>query len=195
MFSSADELLERGEELEESIHPSRFDTRFFRLYLVSVLLTLLVAAGVAFEYSRGLLPFSQNYLLAGLALPFLLVVYTEIKRQFVMYHFTDRKVITEKGILNKTIVSVYYSDVTHTQLNQKIQERIFDVSDLEVDTAGEHQTELWLNGLKNPHHYKKLIGQRSQEQPSQQDQGQETSTGDGFDEQGQQDGFDGRGQV
>ncbi len=184
MFSSVDELLERGEELEESVHPSRFDTRFFRLYLVSFLLTVLVAAGVAFEYSRGLLPFSQNYLLAGLLIPLLLVVYTEFKRQFVMYHFTDRKVITEKGILNKTIVSIYYSDVTHTQLNQKIQERIFDVSDLEVDTAGEHNTELWLNGLKNPQHYKKMIGKRSQEQPRRGYRSREDEEEPGFENQG-----------
>ncbi len=187
MFSSVDELLEQGETLEESIHPSRFDTRFFRLYVGVLFLTVLLAASVVFEYTNNMLPFSQNYLLAGFLVPFLLVLYTEVKREFIMYHFTDRKIVTEKGILNKTIVTVHYSDVTHTQLNQKIQERIFDVSDLEVDTAGEHQTELWLNGLKDPQHYKKMIGKRSQEQPpGQEPQGLDQGEGQGnnFDNRG-----------
>jgi uncharacterized membrane protein YdbT with pleckstrin-like domain len=164
MLSSVEKILEEGEELEETVNSSLFDTRYFAKYVFSLLGVLLVSLGVVYLESNFSLPFEGYYLSALVIIPILYGGYTEVQRRFKMYHFTDRKIILEQGILDKQWKSLYYTDVTHVELIQNIEERIFGVSDLYIDTAGEAGTELTLNGVDRPHYFQKKISKRSKEE-------------------------------
>lgn len=61
------------------------------------------------------------------------------------------------GILNQRTESTMYNNITDVTLNKKFNERIFDVGDIKVNTAGHDGTTLVLNGLKNPEEYKRNI--------------------------------------
>lgn len=162
MLSSVDKILGEDEELEETVHPSLFDTKYFTKYLVSLLGILIVSSGTVYVSSNYELPFNAFYLSVLVIIPILYGAYTELGRRFRMYHFTDQKVIMERGILDKKWTSLYYSDITHVEMIQNFEERIFGVSDLFLDTAGEAGTEMTLNGVDQPHRFQKLIMERSQ---------------------------------
>ena len=163
MFSSVEEILNEGEELEETLNPSLFDTRYFAKYLISLFGILLVSMATVYVTTNFTLPFNGLYLSALVIVPILYGAYTEIGRRFKMYHFTDQKVILEQGILDKNWKSIYYTDITHVEMIQNFEERIFGVSDLYIDTAGEAGTELTLNGIDRPHKYQKKLMSSSQE--------------------------------
>ena len=161
MLSSVDKILSEDEVLEETLNPSLFDTRYFARYIVSLLGILIISSLTAYISTNYSLPFNGIYLSSLVVLPILYGAYTEVGRRFKMYHFTDQKIIMEHGILDKQWKSLYYSDVTHVEMIQNIEERIFGVSDLYVDTAGESGTELTLNGVDQPHRIQKMIMERS----------------------------------
>jgi len=157
MFSAVNEILGENEKLEETLNPSVFDSRYFFTYLFVAILILGIVAGTFYVSGNFELPFNPLYLLLLNVLPVLYVLKTEMRRRFIMYHFTDSKIIVEKGIFDKTWQSLYYSDITHAELVQNFEERIFDVSDLHIATAGESSMEVTLNGVKDPHRYHKKV--------------------------------------
>lgn len=162
MFSSVDKTLADGESLEETVNPSRMDTRYFKNFLFAGFMTILVLVLTIQTATSNILPVHPSYAMALLVAPLIMAGLTELRRRFTMYHLTDKKIIEEKGILNKNWVSINYDDITHVKMNQDIEERVFGVSDIKIDTAGESTTELDMEGLKNPHTYKKKIMKHSQ---------------------------------
>jgi len=103
-----------------------------------------------------------------------------------MYHFTDSQIIEEYGILNKDINTIHYENVTHATLDQDFEERIFSVSDIEIDSAGEAGTEIVLNGVRNAAKYKNMIDERAFNDNQQPQQNQvNNNQGNNFNNQNQ----------
>lgn len=188
MFSKADELMNPEEELIESIHPSRFDSRHIKgTIIIPGLLAFAVTAAVIGS-ALNYLPFGSPALFAALYIvPVAVGLFYEVRRRFVMYHFTDSQIIEEYGILNKDINTSHYENITHTTLDQDIEERIFSVSDIEIDTAGEAGTEVMLNGVRNAAKYKNLVDEKAfnDNQKPQQNQVNNNNQGNNFNNQNQ----------
>lgn len=161
MLSKAEQMLEEGETLAETVHPSRLNRAYLFWYVLGAVLALL--DGILFYLaSAGVLPALAwwVYLLVFLAALFLAGT-GELRRSFVMYHFTDRKVVKETGILNKSLDTVHYGRVTETVLEETFLQRVFSIGDLYINTAGTDTTEVILTGLKHPERYKVEIGDRA----------------------------------
>ncbi len=159
MFSKIDDYISSGEEKIETIHPSRFDTRHIKgtiIYpgIMIIAITALLGVRMANMFNLG---FNPAYITALYTLPVAMMIFYEVRRRFVMYHFTDQQVVEETGIFNKTLNTLHYQNITHSSLDQDFQERIFGVSDIDMDSAGESTTELKLNGVRNAPKYKEII--------------------------------------
>ncbi len=190
MFSKADELMNPGEELIESIHPSRFDSRHIKGTLIIPGLLALAVTTAVIGSVLDFVPFGSPGLFAAVyMLPVATGLFYEVRRRFVMYHFTDSQIIEEYGILNKDINTIHYENITHTTLDQDFEERIFSVSDIEIDTAGEAGTEVVLNGVRNAAKYKNMIDEKAFNDNRQPQQNQENisnnqNPGNNFDNSG-----------
>lgn len=161
MLSKVEDLLEEGESLQETVHPSRLNRAYLLWYFVGALVALL-AGGLFYAASTQLIPPQPWWVYAGVfVLGLLLATVGELRRSFVMYHFTDRKVVKETGILNKSMDTVHYDRVTETVLHETFWQRVFGLGDLYINTAGTDTTEVALHGLKHPERYKVEIGGRA----------------------------------
>lgn len=200
MFSKVDELTNPGEEVIESIHPSHFDTRHIKGTIIIPLLLILAITSAVISSALNVFSFGSPGLFAAFYLvPLLIAASYDFRRRFVNYHFTENQVIEEVGIFNKTINTMHYQNITHSTLDQDIEERIFSVSDIHIDSAGEGDTELILNGVKNAGKYKNLIDERSFNNNQQQQnrynnsQGQNNFNNQNNQGRNQQNNFGGNG--
>lgn len=160
MFSSAEELLEEDEEIKKKTGPSRFNSGHFKWFIAGILYFILLSIGTGFAYIEGVIGFKPLFL--TLILPGILIMaIIETKRQFVKYYFTTNKIIKETGILNKNLKTINYENITNVKIVKPFEERIFDVGDLHIDTAGTHKAEQILNGLKDPESCRVLISERN----------------------------------
>lgn len=80
----------------------------------------------------------------------------------VRYSADARGLESVEGVLsfNQTITRVRYGDVRSLELDQTILERILDVGELEVGTAGTAGVEMIFKGVAEPFAIKKLIQSR-----------------------------------
>ncbi|MDY6770585.1 MAG: PH domain-containing protein [Candidatus Nanohaloarchaea archaeon] len=155
MFSSVQRLLEEGEELEKTLNPSRLDRHYITGYGVALLLSI-VAVGAAWTTR-----FVMNWVTVGAGgVGGFLLIWFELRRRFTMYHFTTRKIIEERGVLNKDIYSVMYTHIIEVAIEQDADQRMFGIGDIHVETAGTDSTELTLHGVGQPAKLKREIGQR-----------------------------------
>lgn len=160
MFSKVDELLDTGEELQRSVNPSAFDTKYVKTLLTALGLflgvSILLAANTIF--SLGL---STGLLVLLYVLPVIFLLKSSVERRMVMYHFTDREIIEEEGFFDKDFNSIPYERIQDVVLDEELEERIFDVGDLHIRTAGTDNSEQVLNGLRDPESYKVVVSRRS----------------------------------
>ncbi|MDY6778384.1 MAG: PH domain-containing protein [Candidatus Nanohaloarchaea archaeon] len=155
MLSRVADLLEPGEEVHETVNPSVFDRRFLVPYLAAFAIfasILVVMAG--FDSVEGVFPIRPLGVAPLLVVPVLIAVVAEVKRRFIMYHFTDRKLIVERGILRKDFVTVRYDRVTDTRTEQTLLDRVLRTGDIEISTAGSDAFEARIRGIRNPSIYK-----------------------------------------
>lgn len=159
MFSEIEDLLVEDEEIKETVRPSKADTRYVKGYSLGAGLTVLIAFLI---FGLNMLV-NVNIFIALLLVfaPLLIAAKTELDRKFVMYHFTDRKIVVERGILNKEYKTINYDKITHMDTEESFQERMFDVGDIHLHAAGEDKNEIILNGIKDVNKYRKLINQHS----------------------------------
>lgn len=145
--------------MKKKTHPSRLDSHHIKLFslvyttggvLVLALLYTLVA-------SSPVPPFILGFLLV---IPLALGIYSEVMRRETTYYFTDRKIIEENGLIDKNYKTIDYDRIQNVTLDEDIEERIFSVGDIVVNTAGTDRAEQRLNGLKKPENYRRLIGER-----------------------------------
>jgi membrane protein YdbS with pleckstrin-like domain len=160
LFSKVDELLEPGEEVQKSVNPSRLDSKYIKTFLTSVALFIGVTA-VLIGNTVFQLGMPNLLILAGYVVPAFVYLQGDIERKFTMYHFTDKEIIEEDGMMNKDFSNIPYDRVQDVVLDEQIEERIFDVGDIHIRTAGTDNSETILNGLKNPEKYKREISSRT----------------------------------
>lgn len=164
MWSKAEKHLEPEEVVEAVIHPSARDIAYLKWHLLALALAVGNAA-VLFGWVQvgSLLPawLERQELWYGFIIPILLVAITEIRRRIRWYHFTDRKVMKETGIFNKHFVTIHYTKITETQLQQPFYKSILGVGDVLLSTAGQDGIEITVSGIRNPEDFKVMIGSKS----------------------------------
>jgi membrane protein YdbS with pleckstrin-like domain len=161
VLSKVDEIVDTGETIQKSVHPSMFDSNYVHGYMVGFTLLIIiigVLAANSFVLDEGV---PVIFVAPLLVVPAALLLRSEIGRRKILYHFTDRQIIEEQGILNKDYQSIAYSRVQDVQLNEAMEERMFNVGDLLIKTAGSSGAEVVLDGLKNPESYQRLISKRA----------------------------------
>lgn len=200
MSSSIEELLADGEEVQNSTNPSIMDSSFVKSYAIS---GALVVGILAIAFLPLELPFSNFLILVLMVVPAGIVLRSELERRFIKYFITSQKVIERRGILSQTTESTMYENITDVKLSKDINERIFDVGDLKVNTAGHDGATIRLRGLKDPEQYKRTIENninRAEGSPTAENQqsfggnsGMDSSGdefGGGFDDSGLDGGID-----
>lgn len=178
-MSDIQELLTQGEQIEDTTNPSTLDSKFIGHYIVASLLFLGI---VVLALTPGLLGLNISgiYFLVLMLLPIAVVLKSEVQRRFVQYYITNQQVIMRRGIMNQKTESTMYNNITDVTLNKKFTERIFDVGDIKVNTAGHDGTSLILNGVKDPEEYKRRIENNIQQQSGGQGQQQGLQNNGGF---------------
>lgn len=149
MSSDVDEMLADQEQVFLSIIPSRADWSYLRHYLGGiglVLLGLLVLLVNLFWRQPPLGALSYGIIVFG----GVWLLYIEVRRRFERYHFTDQKVVAETGMVNREFTTVSYDTVTHIDMHQSMMQRLLDIADFELHTAGTNLSEMWVNGVKQP---------------------------------------------
>lgn len=148
--SDVEELLGEREEILVSIIPSRFDWSYLKHFLVAGLFTLLGLGSAIYVVlssdSTTIHAVGLSVFLFGLC--WMLVI--EFRRRFERYHFTDEKAIAETGMVNRDFTTVAYDTVTHIDMHQSMLQRLLDIADFELHTAGTDLSEMWINGVKQP---------------------------------------------
>lgn len=154
MSSSIEELLAEGEQVQMRTSPSIMDSSFVKSYVIAAALTLGIFLISVLPFQ---LPFNTLYLNILLVVPLGIIVKSEVERKFIKYFITSQKVIERRGILSQTTESTMYENITDVKLSKDINERIFDVGDLKINTAGHDGATIRLKGLKDPEEYKRTI--------------------------------------
>jgi membrane protein YdbS with pleckstrin-like domain len=161
VLSKVDEIVDTGETIQKSVHPSMFDSNYVHGYMVGFTLSVIIVGVLAansFVLEEGV---PVIFVAPLLVVPAAVLLRSEIGRRKILYHFTDRQIIEEQGILNKDYQSIAYNRVQDVQLNEDMEERMFNVGDLLIKTAGSSGAEVVLEGLKNPESYQRLISKRA----------------------------------
>ncbi|MCS7123721.1 MAG: PH domain-containing protein [Candidatus Aenigmarchaeota archaeon] len=77
-------------------------------------------------------PFSNFIYLSNVAIGFLIVLYTEVKRMNTRYIIKENEITEVKGLIIRKRTNVLLSRVSHIKLKQNLIDRIFGVGDIEI---------------------------------------------------------------
>ena len=104
-------------------------------------------------------PAWRNYWLNFLFfwLLFLPVLTAIINRYSLKIRIYPDRVVLEKGLLSKDIVEVFISDIRAINVKQSIMQRILQIGDLYIASAGTSGYEERAYGIEHPHRVKELI--------------------------------------
>ena len=161
MLSQVQDFIDDDEKLIETTNPSLFDTNYSKNFILGIGTVLVLTLLLVIKTAGMIEAVPYQLIFAAFLLPAYLLSDVFTRRMFVMYHFTDRKILEEDGILNKEYKSINYDDIDNVKLKKELEERIFDVGDVYVDTAGRDKTEIVLEGLNNPERYQSEITERA----------------------------------
>lgn len=154
MTSEIEDLLADGEEIQKRANPSIMDSSFVKDYVISAVLIVVISALSLAPLNLG---FNNLYFLGLLVIPAAIVGKSEFERKFIRYYITSQQVIERRGVLSQTTESTMYENITDVKMSKAINERLFDVGDIKVNTAGHDGATIRLRGLKDPENYKKVI--------------------------------------
>lgn len=70
---------------------------------------------------------------------------------------TNERVTFKTGILAKNIREIFLSDIRSIEINQTLQQRIFNTGNVEISSAATADAEISINGIPNPYEVKRLI--------------------------------------
>lgn len=187
VFSKADEIVDVNEEIQKSVYPSVFDSQFVHGFMTSVSLFVLVSVFAALAYFTDAVPVPVEIVSVLYVAPLAGFIRNGIKRRMIMYHFTGEQLIEEEGIMNKDYQSIQYDRIQDVQLDEDFEERMFNVGDLLIKTAGSSGAEVRLEGLKDPESYQRLISNRSSSSRDSEGEFSSNNSGTSFDSSGSQD--------
>lgn len=105
-----------------------------------------------------------NKYLALISLPFFLVAVSgAIARKLIVYTLTDDFISSERGLVNKTTVSIPLSKIQNVRLTKNLFQRFMNVGDILLETAGEsepdhaEENEIYISDIDGPDQYYNLI--------------------------------------
>lgn len=153
-FSNAEKLLESGEEIQMTVHPSRFHKDYVKHYSIAILLTAGILVLVSGVLGLEDLPVSRDLLLGLFVVPGGILLWSEIRRMAVMYHFTDKKFIEEEGIMKKSFSSTPYRDITRVNIQQGVNQRMVGIGNLQMEVRGSDSEEILVEGIRNPQRFR-----------------------------------------
>jgi len=70
---------------------------------------------------------------------------------------TSRETIVKRGILSKHTNEIRHSDVRNIQISQSLFQRLFNVGNIGVSSAGQGGIEILVRGLRRPNDIKDII--------------------------------------
>jgi uncharacterized membrane protein YdbT with pleckstrin-like domain len=141
--------LHPGEEIIYNGHPSWRSTwaLYGRGLLIAIILTLLVGAGTAVfgdgaEWTLAIL--------IGVVVLCITILVGFVHRMFTVYTITTQRLRIQKGIIARKVQQTRIERVQNVNTDQGIFERIFQVGDVDFDTAGTTDSDFRFNGVGNP---------------------------------------------
>lgn len=93
-------------------------------------------------------------LFSWLVIPIAVVLW---KRAALTLRVTEDKVILDRGVLSKHTKEIFISDIRTIDVRQSFLQRIFNIGDIMIATAGTGGYEEVANGLPDPRGIKDLI--------------------------------------
>lgn len=73
------------------------------------------------------------------------------------YFLTNHRVIKRTGVLSKKLIYVQYDKIQNVKISKSIGERIVDMGDIHIDTAGGDQVEMAILDIPDPEKMHTLI--------------------------------------
>ena len=120
---------------------------YFFYYLGGIAITLL-----------SLLQF--NFGFRGVFLGFLIFVITEFIRRSETFSLTDKGLAREFRFVSTATTFAEYSKIQDVSVEQSFFDRIFDIGNVSINTAGSPGPEILFRGVKNPQKVANLIKER-----------------------------------
>ena len=144
--SAPEEIIHEGHPVMLRSHPVYF-----------VLLILMVLSPLAGIASTGAFPpaLILSAILCGLGLVLFLSWW--LRCLSVTFTVTNNRTTLRRGILSKNTDEVRHCDIRNLQVYQSFIQRIFDVGDIRISSAAEHEVEVELFGIKGPQQIADLI--------------------------------------
>src|SRR5215510_43762 len=124
-------------------------------YLVAVVLSLIVTAGVA--YARG----SLGIALIAAAIFFIRPIFRHMRLRRTVYTLTATKLEIRTGILSKDAKNIPLRHIDNVEVSETLKERLIGIGDVLIDSAA-LDTKMVLNNIKNPRKYADMIMDRLQ---------------------------------
>ncbi|NLB54475.1 MAG: PH domain-containing protein [Lentisphaerae bacterium] len=88
----------------------------------------------------------------------IIIVYVVIHRNSLVFTLTNRRVISKSGIISRRVQEIRVCDIRNINVSQGIFERLFNVGNVGVASAGTAGVEVNLLGVKDPMRVRDLIG-------------------------------------
>ena len=125
-------------------------------YLLAVVLSLIVTAGVA--YARG----SLGIALIAAAILFIRPIVRHMRLRRTVYTLTGAKLEIRTGIFSKDTKSIPLRHIDNVEISETLKERLIGIGDVLIDSAA-LDTKMVLNNVKNPRKYADLIMEQLQD--------------------------------
>lgn len=156
IFSSADKLVEAGEEIKETQYRSRLAPSYLTRFAGAGGLIIAIAAIALVGETTPVLPsvIPSQYVGVLLVIPFAVILWIEVEHHALMYHFTDKRMIKEHGVFSKSFESVPYKDVTRVTVSQDPTDRLLRIGNLRVEVRGMDQEEVVVTGIRHPQQFR-----------------------------------------
>jgi membrane protein YdbS with pleckstrin-like domain len=124
-------------------------------YLVAIVLSLIVTAGVA--YVRGRIVIA----LIAAAIFFIRPIVRHMRLRRTVYTLTGAKLEIRTGIFSKDTKSIPLRHIDNVEISETLKERLIGIGDVLIDSAA-LDTKMVLNNVKNPRKYADLIMEQLQ---------------------------------
>jgi len=88
----------------------------------------------------------------------------------IRYFLTDYRVVKRTGIFTKKIIYVPYDKIQNVRIDKTVTERLIDIGDIYIDTAGGEGAEMVMEDIPDPERIHNLILQKMMEKGEHHDQ-------------------------